>query len=132
MKKLLWVIIIITLIILAWFFVRFVIGGSEDSWIKDSRGVYVKHGFPSQTPGYVLEQQQTIQQALQLYQQKKSEGIQFSSQCFGSVGDYAVDIVNVPRAEEDNLAENQCEDYRNGKVKHFIEFDKNGEIVIIK
>jgi len=47
----------------------------------------------------------------------------------GSVGDYAIDIVNVPRTSEDNLIKNQCGDYFNGKVGHFIELDKEGSIV---
>ncbi len=54
-----------------------------------------------------------------------------NSQCLGTCGDYAVDIVHVPRTEGDNLIENQCEDYKTGKVNHFIELDKNGEIVRI-
>jgi len=54
--------------------------------------------------------------------------MQFSSQCLGTIGDYAADIVHVPRNDEDNLAENQCEDYRRGKVNHFIELDKDGNI----
>jgi len=49
----------------------------------------------------------------------------------GVVGNYAVDIVHVPRSEEDNLIENQCEAYRNGEVNHFIELDKDGEIIRI-
>ena len=66
--------------------------------------------------------------ALQLYQQKKAERMNFSSQCLGTCYDYAVDIVHVPRNEEDNKIENQCLDYRKGRVKHFIELDKDGSI----
>ena len=132
MVKILSVVIAIILIMLVWFSIRFLIGGGEDSWIKDSRGVYIKHGNPSQTPDDVLEQQNAVDEALQLYQEKKQEEMQFNSQCLGSVGDYAVDIVNVPRSNVDNLIENQCEDYRNGALKYFIELDKNGEIVRIE
>jgi len=40
-------ILLTTLILLfAWIFIRFVIGGSEDSWICDD-GQWVKHGVPS-------------------------------------------------------------------------------------
>ena len=55
----------------------------------------------------------------------------FSSQCLGVVGGYAVDIVHVPRTEEDNLPENQCEDYREGRVSKFIELDKDGNVIRI-
>ncbi len=103
--------------------------GDEDSWIKDEKGVWVKHGNPSEIPKEVSEQQQAISGAMELYNQKKADGMEFNSQCLGTVDDYAVDIVHVPRTEEDNLPENQCEDYRTGKVHHFIELDKDGNIV---
>src|SRR3989344_4045055 len=119
MVKIWWIIIIAIILVIA---VAFLIG-SEDSWIKDSRGVYVKHGNPGSIPIEVEEQQKLIESVLNLYEQKKTEGIQFNSQCLGSVGDYAVDIVNVPRSNVDNLIENQCEDYRNGALKYFIELD---------
>ena len=104
---------------------------SEDSWIKNEKGVYVKHGNLSTTPDYVLSQQKLITKVLELYNEKKAGGMVFSSQCLGTIGDYAVDIVHVPRIEEDNNIENQCSDFREGKVKHFIELDKYGEIVRI-
>lgn len=113
-------------------FLRFnPLNGGEDNWIKDSRGVYVKHGNPAQTPDYVLTQENIINKATELYNNKKAEGMAFSSQCLGSVEDYAVDIVHVPRTNEDDVIENQCSDYRVGKVSHFIELDKNGDIVRI-
>ena len=131
MKKIYLIIGIILLLVIGWIFIRFVIGGSEDDWIKDSRGVWIKHGAPAETPDYVLEQQQIIDQALSLYEQRKSEGMEFSSQCLGIVGNYAVDIVHVPRSGDDNKIENQCEAYRNGEVTHFIELDKAGNIIRI-
>ena len=103
----------------------------EDSWIKDERGVWIKHGNPSEIPDYVLQQQQIIKCALQLYTQEKNNGIEFSSQCLGLCEDYAIDIVNVPRNEEDYKIENQCEDYKIGRVNHFIEINKEGDIARI-
>jgi hypothetical protein len=128
MKKAYWILIVVLLVI--GFFMVFRPGG-EDSWIKDEKGEYVEHGFPSETPDYVKEQQIAIIQAKELYFQKKQEGIEFSSQCLGTVGEeirYVVDIVHVPRNEEDDKLENQCEDYREGKVEHFIELDQEGNI----
>ena len=103
--------------------------GSEDDWIKDSRGVYIKHGVPASTPDYVKEQQDAINCALNLYQEKKSGGMQFNSQCLGVCENYAVDIVHVPRNDEDNQEENQCSIYRDRIVTKFIELDKEGNIV---
>lgn len=126
-----WFIIAIILAVVIIFFMVFRLGG-EDSWIKDERGVWIKHGVPAETPQHVKEQQELIGEAEQLCQQKKQE-MQLESQCLGSVGngDYVVDIVHVPRAEEDNQIENQCQDYREGRASHFIEFDKECSLVRI-
>jgi hypothetical protein len=129
-SKIIWIFVLVVIIIV-FLFIRFIIGGQEDSWIKDSRGVWVKHGNPALTPSEILEQQTAINCVLQVYQEKKQEGIQFSSQCLGNCGDYAVDIVHVPRTEEDNIESNICSDFREARVNHFIELDKNGEIVRI-
>jgi len=131
MKKIHYIIIVIVILIIAWLFVRFVIGGPEDSWIKDDRGVWVKHGNPSYLPDNVASQQEAINSTLALYQQNKDQGMNFSSQCLGSVNGYAVDIVHVPRISNDNLLENQCEDFVKGNVNKFIELDANGSIVKI-
>ena len=103
----------------------------EDSWVRDYRGVYVKHGNPSEAPDSVLEQQAVIKCAFGLYKIVSEQGIELSSQCIGTCGDFAVDIVHVPRNSEDELEENQCLEYNLGNVSHFIELDKNGNIVRI-
>lgn len=120
--------IVLLLIVIGWIFVRFVIGGNEDNWIKDEKGIYVKHGNPSETPGYVIWQKAAIACAYDKFTNFAEEK---NSQCLGICGNYAVDLVNVPRTEEDNLTENQCSDYGKGMVTHFIELDKNEEIVRI-
>jgi len=131
MKKRDLIIIILVIIIIG--ILLLVLRGNEDSWIKDNRGVYIKHGNPSlsETPDYVLEQQEVISKAMMLYNDEISKGTELSSQCLGNVVGYAVDIVHVQRTQEDNLPENQCMEYRQGIVSHFIELDKNGEIVRI-
>lgn len=102
---------------------------SEDSWIKDSRGVYIKHGNPSSIPDFVKEQQDAVNCAISLYDGNKNKNL--SSECLGTCGDFAVDIVHVPRNSDDDLVENQCGNYRDGKVQNFIEIDKYGNIVRI-
>jgi len=129
-KNLIWVAIVIAILVIGIMVFR---PGGEDSWIKDERGVWIKHGNPSKTPDYVLEQQEIIDAALSLYEQKKGEGMEFNSQCLGTLEEfgYVLDIVHVPRNEEDNRSENQCEDFKQGIVNHFIELDKDGNIVRI-
>lgn len=127
MKKIFWIGIGIVVLLVVLLFLR----GNEDSWIKDVRGVYIKHGNPASRSYEAEIQQNIITCSLLLYDNKKAEGIVFNSQCLGECGDYAVDIVHVPRDDIDNLAENQCADYATGKLGHFIELDKGGEIVRI-
>jgi hypothetical protein len=55
MKNLYWIIGIILLVLVLLLILR----SPEDSWIKDERGCWIKHGNPSSTPSYVLEQQNT-------------------------------------------------------------------------
>ncbi|MCW8965121.1 MAG: hypothetical protein OQK82_00330 [Candidatus Pacearchaeota archaeon] len=104
---------------------------NEDTWIKDEKGIYVKHGNPSNTPIEILEQKNIISCANELYKKAQLEGMDFNNQCLGNCSDFAVDIVNVPRDSMDNLEENQCQEYLTGELTHFIELDKDGEIVRI-
>ncbi len=118
---------IVLLIVVAVFFLR----SPEDSWIKDNKGIWAKHGMPAVIPDYVREQQLGVDCAMALYRNASNQSIAFSSQCLGTCGNYSVDIVNVPRTGEDNLAENQCPAYLSKETKNFIELDKNGGIVRI-
>jgi len=128
-KRLHLILFIVLLFLTAtWAVVRFAIGGNEDNWIKDERGVYVKHGNPAETPGAVAWQQAAISCAYDLFDNMSEEK---TSQCLGTCGNYAVDLVHVPRTPIDDLPEYQCSDYGNGFVNHFIELDKNREIVRI-
>jgi hypothetical protein len=127
MKKTAYIIIVIVLV-LAMVFI--LLRGNEDSWIKDKRGVWIEHGNPKVIPAYVIEQQELLENVSQLYLEKKSE-MNLSSQCLGLIEGYAIDIVHVPRTSEDDLTENQCKDFRNGTVSHFVELDNNGSIVRI-
>ena len=125
-KNYFWIIGMIIIILLL-----IVFRGREDSWNKDNKGVYLESGSSAIIPQKVDSQREAINCALDLYKKNYDEGLNFSSQCLGSCGDYAVDIVHVPRIEEDNLVENQCNDFIEGKVKNFIELDKHGGIVRI-
>ena len=131
MKKY-WIIIIAALILLGVVFV--ILRGKEDTWIKDSRGVWVKHGVPSTTPNYVSEQQSMIIQAQQMYQKAKSLGEDFSNgPCLGNINsDWVADVAHSPRQAVDNQPQNQCPDYLSGKAHHFIELDPNGEIIKVQ
>ncbi len=103
----------------------------EDNWIKDERGVWVKHGVPSTVPANVKAQQEAIVCALRLWKVQKPAGstYTYNSECLGLCGKYAVDIVHVPRTKADDLAQNQCTAFKSGQVSKVIEVDKVGNVV---
>ena len=43
--------------------------------------------------------------------------------------DWVADLVHVPREAIDNLPENQCSAFREGKAHHFVELDLKGSLV---
>lgn len=43
--------------------------------------------------------------------------------------DWVCDIAHNPRQDIDNLPENQCEAFRQGKAHHFVELDENCNII---
>lgn len=125
------IIIIVSLAVIASIISSLVIKSNEDNWIKDSNGVYIKHGNPSTIPEPVKQQQELISCANKLYNEAKQNLINFSSQCLGRCDDYSIDIAHNPRTDEDNFLENQCQDFRKRITHHFIELDKDGNIIRI-
>lgn len=107
--------------------------GDEDKWIKDGRGVWVEHGNPREKPEEVVTQEELIQKAKALLNEEKDIGTDLSSgPCLGKVADdWVLDIAHNPREAVDDKPENQCMDYNDGDVHHFIELDQNGEVIKI-
>jgi len=58
-----------------------------------------------------------------------------SSACIGnpmqSFPDYVCDLAHNPREAVDDLPENQCSAYREGKAKRFVEVDTNCNVIKI-
>lgn len=48
------------------------------------------------------------------------------------IPNWVADIVHNPREVVDNLPENQCPAYLEGRAKHFVELDPNGNIIRVK
>lgn len=133
-KNLIYAGIIILVLVFVFIVLRFLT--PEDTWIKDKNGFWIKHGNPSTTPDEVLQQQEAIKLANELYYANSARKVIFNSQCLGTVHlpigvGYAVDIVHVPRIPEDDLKENQCSSFFSGEAEHFIELNSKGEIVRI-
>lgn len=80
------------------------------------------------------EGSQKLEEKVQnLYQAKKAAGINMEDgPCLGEIDGWAVDIVHNPRLPIDNRPENQCADFRNGNLEHFVELDPEGNIIRIQ
>lgn len=74
---------------------------------------------------------EVFKNALNVYAKKKAEKADLSSgPCLGSIGEgWVLDIASNPRTAFDDKEENQCEDFRTGKVQHYLEFDLNGSLI---
>jgi len=115
-------------------FILLILRSPEDSYIKDSRGVWIKHGKPSAISTEVAVQQELIQKAADLYSAEVAEGADLSQgPCLGKIDDdWVADITHSPRQAVDDQIQNQCSDFIKGIAHHFIELDPNGNIVRVQ
>lgn len=74
---------------------------------------------------------EALKNALNTYAKAKQEGSDLSNgPCLGIVApNWVLDIAHNPRQPVDNKKENQCSEFIEGKVKHFIEFDPDGKLI---
>lgn len=73
-----------------------------------------------------------IRKAKELYLQKKQAGTDIlNGPCIAEylLPDWVADIAHNPRQGVDDLAENQCQAYREGKARHFVELDPDGNLI---
>lgn len=78
------------------------------------------------------DRDRAIEAAYRLYEEYKKLGVDFSEgPCLGQevITDWCVDIAHEPRQPVDNLAQNQCESFRQGRVRHFVELDPDGNLL---
>ncbi len=73
--------------------------------------------------------------ATNLYRQMKSRKVDLSSgPCLSNdlMPGWVADLVHDPRIALDELPENQCQAYFEGRAKHFVELDLQGRLVRAK
>lgn len=76
-----------------------------------------------------------IAAALILYRKTVVLGVDMSNgPCLTNdlIRGWVVDIVHSPREPADDLPENQCQAYLEGRSTHFVELDTNGNLVRIR
>lgn len=73
-----------------------------------------------------------VNQAKYLYSVKSASGADLSTgPCLSDalLPGWVLDIVHHPRTAIDNLPENQCPSFLEGRAKHFVELDIEGRVV---
>lgn len=76
-----------------------------------------------------------VNQAKLLYRQKKDRGEDFvSGPCLSNalMPNWVADTAHIPRLSTDDLPENQCSAYREGRAEHFVELDTEGNLIRAK
>lgn len=85
----------------------------------------------SQTASNLKGKDEALKAALNLYMQKKQQGVDFKNgPCLGEVApDWVLDIAHKPRTSIDEKPENQCPQLKNGTAHHYIELDPDGKLI---
>lgn len=74
----------------------------------------------------------SVNKARNIYNEMKDRGVDFSQgPCLSNAlhPGWVLDIVHSPRDPMDDLVENQCPAYREGRAKHFVELDTEGNLI---
>lgn len=104
--------------------------------------VYVHEANPFNAPlkgkykiGLDDEIDNAVTKSQKIYKDRKALGTDFSSgPCLTNdlLPDWVVDIAHNPRQKLDDLPENQCQAFVEGRAKHFVELDLEGEVIRVK
>ncbi|MDP3948208.1 MAG: hypothetical protein Q8P87_00690 [bacterium] len=92
--------------------------------------VFLNSGGQKSTPKSEIDT--AVNQAAHLYRQEKERGRDLSSgPCLSDdlLPGWVVDIAHSPRLSVDDLPGNQCPAYREGRAKHFVELDQDGNLI---
>ncbi len=76
-----------------------------------------------------------VNQAQHVYRQRRDRGEDFSvGPCLSDalMPGWVADIAHSPRLPTDDLPENQCPAYREGRAEHFVELDPEGNLIRAK
>lgn len=86
-------------------------------------------------PGVDAEIDNAVNKALSQYTEKKNLGYDFSDgPCLTNdlSPNWVADLVHNPRIKDDDLGKNQCQAFLEGRAKHFVELDLDGNLVRVR
>lgn len=90
---------------------------------------------PSYKKGTSTVNDAAVRAAHDVYQKRVSQGVDLSAgPCLTNdlMSGWVVDLVHNPRQAIDDLPENQCQAYIEGRSRHFVELDLDGKLVRVK
>ncbi len=86
-------------------------------------------------PGIFPEADKAVHQAEYIFKLKLDRGEDFKNgPCLSNdlLPNWVADIVHDPRVEADDLPENQCSAYLEGRARHFVELSTEGRLIRVK
>ncbi|MEK7511778.1 MAG: hypothetical protein AAB575_02060 [Patescibacteria group bacterium] len=86
-------------------------------------------------PKYSDYETELVARAKEIYARKVEQGLDLTNgPCLSDEldGDWVLDIAHDPREAVDELLENECPAYRDGRAEHFIELDEEGKVIKLK
>lgn len=89
----------------------------------------------SYKPGVSQTSDRAVNQARKVYEEKKQLGIDLTNgPCLTNdlLPDWVVDIAHSPRQKIDDLPQNQCQAFTEGRATHFVEMDAEGNILQVR
>lgn len=78
------------------------------------------------------ERERAIAGAMKVYREKKTAGVDFTDgPCISqeAIPGWAVDVAHDPRQPVDDIPANQCASFREGRTRHFVELDPDGNLI---
>lgn len=86
-------------------------------------------------PGVQADLDRAVNQARSVYEEKKLKGYDFTNgPCLTNdlSPDWVADLVHDPRVAQDDLEKNQCQAFLEGRAKHFVELNLEGNVVRVR
>ena len=83
------------------------------------------------------ERDRAVAAAARAFEQAKEEGVDFTDgPCIAdpleAMPNWVVDVAHDPRQDVDDDPANQCASYRSGEADHFVELDRDGNLIRAK
>jgi hypothetical protein len=91
--------------------------------------------FSDYRPGISRDFDKAVKQAKAVFEVKRAQGVEFAEgPCLTNdlLKDWVVDIAHNPRINLDDLPENQCQAYLEGRAHHIVELDLEGNLIRVK